>query len=199
MDIIGGNKIFFILAICLMGLMFSSCDTHFFKARLESGEINKYHRPLSADIKTEVYREQSSSDHRRFECNMDTSINEISLMSQISLDSIFSLNVDNYIVNDFQHGEGVCISNTSNTEFVFFKFNNGRIGQELDAFILTDSIPLEFSPYKIQSRVPKFITTYGAYIGMSKTDFINKYFSDNESKKKLGSIYAQYDSIYFII
>ena len=58
MDIIGGNKIFFILAICLMGLMFSSCDTHFFKARLESGEINKYLRPLSADIK-KVYREQS--------------------------------------------------------------------------------------------------------------------------------------------
>ena len=54
MDIIGGNKIFFILAICLMGLMFSSCDTHFFKARLESGEINKYHRPLSADIKKSI-------------------------------------------------------------------------------------------------------------------------------------------------
>ena len=139
--------------------------------------------------------EQSSSDHRRFECNMDNSINEISLMSQISLDSIFLLNVDNYTVNDFQHGEGVYISNTSNTEFVFLKFNNGRIGQELDAFILTDSIPLEFSPYKIQSRVPKFISTNGAYIGMSKTDFINKYFSDNESKIKLGSIYAQYDSI----
>ena len=116
-------------------------------------------------------------------------------MSQISLDSIFLLNVDNYTVNDFQHGEGVYISNTSNTEFVFLKFNNGRIGQELDAFILTDSIPLEFSPYKIQSRVPKFISTNGAYIGMSKTDFINKYFSDNESKIKLGSIYAQYDSI----
>lgn len=139
--------------------------------------------------------ELSSSDHRISECTMDSSINDIRLMTPISLDSIFLLHVDKYIVNDFQYGEGIYVSNTSNTEFVFFKFNNGRIGQELDAFILTDSIPLEFSPRKIQSRFQKFISTYGAYIGMSKTDFVSRYFNNNESKTEFGSIYAQYDSI----
>ena len=50
MDIIGGNKKYFILAICLMGLMFSSC--HFLTPLyLESGGIHKTTLPLSSDIK----------------------------------------------------------------------------------------------------------------------------------------------------
>jgi len=58
MYIIGGNKKFFVLAICLMGLMFSSCHnlSHYYNARLESGELNKYHLPLSEDIEMEVFR-----------------------------------------------------------------------------------------------------------------------------------------------
>ncbi|MBO4314781.1 MAG: hypothetical protein J5867_02290 [Prevotella sp.] len=59
MDFIGGNKKFFILAICLMGLMFGSCHfhCHYYGALLESGEIKKHNLPLSADIKMEVFRE----------------------------------------------------------------------------------------------------------------------------------------------
>ena len=50
MDIIGGNKKYFILAICLMGLMFSSC--HFLTPLyLESGGIYKTTLPLTSDIK----------------------------------------------------------------------------------------------------------------------------------------------------
>lgn len=50
MDIIGGNKKYFILAICLMGLMFSSCR-FLTRLYLESGGIYKTTLPLSSDIK----------------------------------------------------------------------------------------------------------------------------------------------------
>lgn len=127
--------------------------------------------------------------------NMDTSVNEFKLMDSISLDTVFMLQVNNYIVNDFQYGEGIYVSNVTDDEFVFMKFNYGRIGQEIDAFILTDSIPLEFSLYKIQSRVLRFTSTHGAYIGMSKNDFISNYFNNNISSIELESKYVLYDSI----
>ena len=44
---------------------------------------------------------------------MDSTINEFSLMTPMDLDSIFILHVDNYIVNDFQYGEGIYVSNVS--------------------------------------------------------------------------------------
>jgi hypothetical protein len=136
-----------------------------------------------------------SSDYRKCVHKMDSSVNEFNLMDSISLDTVFMLQVDNYIVNDSQYGEGIYVSNDTNNEFVFMKFNCGRIGQEIDAFVLTDSIPSEFSKYKIQSKVLRFTSTHGAYIGMSKTDFINKYFNDNTPQTGLESIYVQYDSI----
>ena len=57
MYIIGGNKKFFVLAICLMGLMFSSCHGYYYCASLESGEIKTHLLSLSADIKMKVYRD----------------------------------------------------------------------------------------------------------------------------------------------
>ena len=120
---------------------------------------------------------------------MDSTINEFSLMTPMDLDSIFILHVDNYIVNDFQYGEGIYVSNVSENEFVFMKFNCGRASQELDAFILSDSIPSNF----IRSRASRFVSTNGAYIGMNKMDFIKSYFNDNESNPRFNSIYVQYD------
>ena len=139
--------------------------------------------------------EQSSTDKKLSECKLDTSINEFSLMNPVSLDSIFMRQVDNCKVNDFQYGEGFYISNASDNEFVFMKFNCGRIGEEFEAFILTDSIFSEYSSYKIHSNIPKFISTNGAYLGMSKADFMDIYFNDNELKIRFDSKYIQYDSI----
>lgn len=136
--------------------------------------------------------ESSYSNYNRISgCKMDSTINEFSLMTPMDLDSIFILHVDNYIVNDFQYGEGIYVSNVSENEFVFMKFNCGRASQELDAFILSDSIPSNF----IRSRASRFVSTNGAYIGMNKMDFIKSYFNDNESNPRFNSIYVQYDSI----
>ena len=68
--------------------------------------------------------------------------------------------VDNCKVNDFQYGEGIYVSNASDNEFVFMKFNCGRIGEEFEAFILTDSISSEYSSYKIHSNIPRFIVIF---------------------------------------
>ena len=126
---------------------------------------------------------------------MDSTEIKLSLMKPYSLVSIFMLQVDQFMINDFQYGEGIYVSNSSENEFVFMKLNNGRIGQEFDAFILTDSIPSEFSMHTIHSKALKFTTTYGAHIGISKTDFANNYFKDNKAPTEFGLEYARYDSI----
>ncbi|MBQ2496563.1 MAG: hypothetical protein II521_10660, partial [Prevotella sp.] len=61
MDIIGGNKKFFILAICLMGLMFSSCR-FLTRLYLESGGIHKTTLPLSSDIKMRARKRLQEDD-----------------------------------------------------------------------------------------------------------------------------------------
>lgn len=125
---------------------------------------------------------------------MDSSINEFLLMVPTSLDSILSIPAGTHIVNDFQYGEGIYVSNASNTEFVFLKFNNGRIGQELDAVILTDSLPSEAYSSMIHSEVLKYKSTFGANLGMSKSDFESIYINGSELKGNAGSIFVQRDS-----
>lgn len=75
---------------------------------------------------------------------------------------------------------------------------NSNIGQELDVFILAYSIPLEFSKLNIQSRVPKFTSAHEAHIGMSKTDFISKYFNDNKLKIEIDT-HSATRQVYYII
>lgn len=139
--------------------------------------------------------ELTATDHDSLKCKMDSSVNEFQLMNSSSIDSVFAHQVDNHTVNDFQFGEGVYLSNSLNNEFLFLKLNNGRVGLQFDEFVVTDSIPTEFSSRYIHSNTPRFITSNGAYIGMSKTEFLNLYLSENNAKIVLDSLYIQYDSI----
>lgn len=124
---------------------------------------------------------------------MDSSINEFQLMNSDSFDSVFTHQVYYYKVNNCQLGEGIYVSNSLYNEFLFMKFNNGRIGPEFDAFVVTDSIPSEFSSRQIHSSIPRFVSTNGAHIGMSKEDFLNRYSSNN--KIDFDSLYIKYDTI----
>lgn len=114
-------------------------------------------------------------------------------MDSESFDSVFSYQVDNYMVNNCQLGEGIYVSNSLYNEFLFMKFNNGGIGHEFDTFFVSDSIPAEFYSYLMHSNIPRFVSTNGAHIGMSKEDFLNLYSSKNNIR--LDSLYIQYDTI----
>lgn len=130
-------------------------------------------------------------------CEMDRSINGFELMIQNLSDSIATLQVggiSNHVVDDFQNGEGVYISNKSGTEFAFLRRNNGGIGVEFDAFILTDTVPSRLSSSVLHSGVERFTTTHGAYIGMSKIGFIRTCLKADEPKTDIGSKYERFDS-----
>lgn len=130
-------------------------------------------------------------------CEMDSSITGFELLIPNLPDSIALLRVGGiggHVVDDFQNGEGIYISNKSGTEFAFLKRNNGGIGVEFDAFILTDTVPSGLSSSVLHSGVERFTTTHGAYIGMSKSDFIKICIRADEPKTDIGSKYERSDS-----
>ncbi len=129
------------------------------------------------------------------ECRMERSISGFELMMPDVLDSMLKTHVDDYIVDDLQHGEGIYVSNRSDTEFVFLKLNNGGIGLQFDAIILTDTMPLEFRSDRLRSEIPQFVTSGGAYLGMTKSDFVKRYSSNSISYNDKNSTYLQYDTI----
>lgn len=132
-------------------------------------------------------------DHEPVKCCIDSSINGIQLMDSESFDSIFGWCIDNYVVNNCQLGEGIYVSNLLDNEYVFMKLNNGRIGHEFDAFFVTDSIPAEFYKHRIHSKIPQFVSTNGAHIGMRREDFMNLYSAKNNMG--LDSLYIRHDTI----
>ncbi|MGM9853029.1 MAG: hypothetical protein ACI30N_03555 [Muribaculaceae bacterium] len=129
------------------------------------------------------------------EYRMENSISGFELMMPDALDSILKTHVDNYIVDDFQHGEGIYVSNFSDTEFAFLRLNCGGKGLQFDAIILTDTMPLEFWSDRLRSEIPQFVTSGGAYLGMTKSDYVRIYPNNNISYNDKSSMYVQYDTI----
>ena len=130
-------------------------------------------------------------------CEMDSSITGFELLIPNLPDSIALLQVGGiggHVVDDFQNGEGVYISNKSGTEFAFLKVNNGGMGRQFDAFILTDTMPSGLSTSVLRSGAERFTTSHGAYIGMSKSDFIKTCLNADEPKTDIGSKYERFDS-----
>ncbi len=130
--------------------------------------------------------------------NIDSSVNGVQLMNADSFDSLQVHSIENHIVNTFYYGEGVYVSNVFDNEFLFLKLNCGRIGLQFDGLILTDTIEPAFLSDVISSNIQSFKTSLGAYIGMSKVNFIDMYLHKNQLKIAFDSIYIRHDTFTLI-
>ena len=84
-------------------------------------------------------------------------------------------------------------TNITNDEFLFMQSALGGTGRELDFLILTNSIPSSLSDKTINRRALCFLTSNGAYLGMSLKEFKEKY--PNAQYTGFGYNYIDGDSV----
>lgn len=119
--------------------------------------------------------------------NRDSSINQFILRDT----NCFHLinNVPN-IIDDPDLGEFIGFSNESSTEFVLLVRENGGFEKQFNYFYLTDSIPEKYTNQIVSLPDKSFHTTFGAYLGITESEFRNKYNIDDFNKTPNGDGYT---------
>lgn len=134
-----------------------------------------------------------TADHSK-SCELDSSLSSICLMDASSLDVLDFNEIQKYRYNDLSYGEGVCVVNKLNTEYLFMRFNPGGMEREFDTFTLTNHVSAYIKNNSFHSEIPHFVSTHGAFIGMNLQDFLRAYPCVVKSSIDGQTLYTQLDS-----
>ena len=117
--------------------------------------------------------EEKSFDYKI--CNyMDSSVNDMELWYDCLYKIPDSILASHKIYNP-EYDFGYFEANETKDEFLYLGLQLGGTGKELGYLVVTDTIPPYLMEKTINRNRPKFITSNGAYIGMSIKEFKTKY------------------------
>ena len=104
---------------------------------------------------------------------------------------------ENNVIDDFNKGEGICLSNSTNTEWLYLVKENGGYKNQYNYYYLLDTIPNVHNRSIIRLSDSIFMTSRGIHIGSSIEDFKTKYkeiqFKVKHENEKI--CYSYYDTI----
>lgn len=113
-------------------------------------------------------------------CNMnyqyvDTTVNELRLAYPDTGLPLSDSIIDNFTVYLPFYDIGIIKSNKTEDQCLYLGFLLGGSRTQFGYFVIVDSNPPQFLDKKLKSDASKFVTTHGAYLGMTVGDFKLKY------------------------
>ena len=78
------------------------------------------------------------------------------------------------IIEDFYKGEGICFSNSNDTEFLYMVKEMGGYENQYCYFYLLDSVPPAYGDKVIKLPDSNFVTSQGWHLGSTKEEFMGK-------------------------
>lgn len=104
----------------------------------------------------------------------DTAINKYILADTVNLVKEIGSNTSDLIEENFNKGECIILTNKNETEFFILKREYGGYKNQFDYFYLERSYkPFPKKAKKVNDNI--FKSNKGAYLGMTKSDFLTKY------------------------